>query len=69
MQNFAEMLSRAQAAHAVWQVHSSEDVIEEAITLFQEPDELKERQRNAYEWTVREARVLDGISQALKEKI
>lgn len=69
MQNFAEMLARAQAAHAVWQVHSSEDVIEEAISLFQEPEELKERQQSAYEWTVREARVLDGISQALKEKI
>lgn len=69
MQNFTEMLARAQAAGAVWQVHSSEDVIEEAVSLFQEPEKLKERQQKAYEWTVREARVLDGISQALKEKI
>lgn len=69
MQNFTEMLARAQAAHAVWQVHSADDVIEEAVSLFQEPEKLMERQKNAYEWTVSEAKVLDGISQALKEKI
>jgi len=69
MQNFAEMLSRAQAAHAVWQVHSADDVIEEAISLFQEPEKLKERQKDAYEWTMREAKVLDDISAVLKEKI
>ena len=69
MQNFTEMLSRAQAAHAVWQVHSAEDVIEEVINLFNEPKLLAERQENAYAWTVREARVLDGICAALKEKL
>ena len=67
--NFTEMLSRGQAAGAVWQVHSASDVIEEAVSLFQEPEKLKERQKNAYEWTVSESRVLDGISHALKEKI
>jgi len=69
MQNFSEMLMRAQAAHAVWQVHSADDVIEEVISLFQEPEKLLERQKDAYEWTVREAKVLDDISNALREKI
>ena len=69
MQNFTEMLDRARAAHAVWQVQSAVDVIEEAVNLFNEPDVLKERQENAYIWTIKEARVLDGICAALKGKL
>ena len=66
MHNFVEMLARAQANHAVWQVQSSADVIDEVVHLFNEPDLLNQRQQNAYQWTVKEAQVLDGICRALK---
>lgn len=69
MHNFTEMLARAKAAGAVWQVMSSADVIEEAIELFKEPDVLRERQENAYNWTVKEAAVLDGIATALQQEL
>lgn len=69
MQNFKEMLARAQAAHAVWQVHSSSDVIDEVIHLFDDPELLKQRQNDAYEWTAKEARVLEGICAVLKEAL
>lgn len=69
MHNFTEMMLRAKAAGAVWQVMSSADVIEETIELFNEPDKLKERQENAYNWTVKESAVLDGICTALKQEL
>lgn len=69
MFNFAEMMARAKAAGAVWQVMSAADVIEEVICLFKEPEEMKRRQENAYNWTVKEAAVLDGIAQALKQEL
>ena len=69
MNNFTEMLARAKAAGAVWQVMSAADVIEEVIGLFKEPEMLQERQDNAYNWTVREAAVLDGICAALKREL
>ncbi len=69
MNNFAEMLARAKAAGAVWQVMSAADVIEEVIGLFKEPEKLRERQENAYAWTVKEAAVLDGICAALKREL
>lgn len=69
MHNFTEMTARAQAAGAVWQKASAADVVEEAIELFHEPEELLERQNKAYDWTVKEAQVLDGISAALKQEL
>jgi len=69
MHNFTEMMARAQAAHAVWQCASATDVMEEAILLFKEPDELARRQEAAFEWTVKEAQVLDGICNALKKEL
>ena len=69
MQNFKEMTARAKQEGAVWQVASAADVIEEVIRLLHESEELSERQERAYEWTAKEARVLDGISQALQQEI
>lgn len=69
MHNFTEMTSRAKQAGAVWQVASAADAVEEVIRLLHEPKELMEKQEQAYAWTVKEAQVLDGISQALKQEI
>lgn len=69
MHNFTEMLARAQAAHAVWQVQNAADVVEEIINLLRDESLLKERQEAAYQWTVKESSVLDGISQALKQEL
>jgi 3-deoxy-D-manno-octulosonic-acid transferase len=66
MQNFTEMLSRAKVAHAVWQVNNAAEVIEQVIDLFRDKAELETRQRQAYQWTVQETAVLDGIVAALK---
>ncbi|MCM1324536.1 MAG: 3-deoxy-D-manno-octulosonic acid transferase [Acetobacter sp.] len=68
-QNFVEMLARAKAARAVWQVATAADVIEEVIILLNEPEKLAERQQDAYAWTVRESAVLDGILAALKKEL
>ncbi len=67
MQNFAEIMNRARFDDAVWQVNSAEDVVEETITLFRNPELLAERQQKAYQWTVKEEAVLDGIVNALKK--
>lgn len=69
MHNFTEMMARAKAAGAVWQVMSAADVIEEVIGLFKEPEEMKQRQEKAYNWTVKESAVLDGIAAALKQEL
>ena len=65
MHNFTEMLARAQAEHAVWKINSAADIIEEVITLFHDEEELLTRQNAAHAWTVKEAKVLDGICQVL----
>jgi len=65
MHNFTEMLARAQAVHAAWRVNSAADAIEEVIALFNDEQELLERQNAAYAWTVKESEVLDGICQFL----
>ena len=69
MHNFVEMLARAQAAHAVWQIGSAVDIVEEVIALFHDEQELLERQQNAYAWTMKEAQVLDGICQVLDKAL
>ncbi len=67
MQNFAEIMNRARFDDAVCQVNSAEEVVEETITLFRDPELLAERQQKAYQWTVKEEAVLDGIVNALKK--
>lgn len=69
MHNFVEMMQRAEAAKAICQVGSAAEVLEEAMMLFREPDELLKRQEAAYQWTVKEAAVLDGIIAALKREL
>lgn len=69
MHNFVEMLERAQAEHAVWQVQGSYEVIEEAVQLFNDQKLLEQRQNDAYQWSVKEARVLDGICAAVEEEL
>ena len=69
MHNFVEMMDRAKVAHAVWRMASANDVIEEVIQLFNDDEELKEKQENAYQWTVKESQVLDGICQALQKEL
>ena len=69
MNNFSDMISRAKIHHAVWQFASAPDVLDDVITLFSEDELLKERQNNAYEWTVIENKVLDGISSILSKEL
>ena len=69
MQNFTEMLNRARFYDAVLQVVSAQNVVEEATELLLSPELLAERQQKAYDWTVREARVLDGIVKVLDKVI
>lgn len=67
MQNFVEMMNRAKANEAVLQKNSAEEVVHEVVSLFNEPKLLAEHQLKAYDWTVKEATVLDGIAQALQK--
>lgn len=69
MQNFTEMLNRARFYDAVLQVVSAQNVVEEVTELLLSPELLAERQQKAYDWTVREARVLDGIVKVLDKVI
>jgi hypothetical protein len=47
-------------------VNNAAEVIEQVIDLFRDKAELETRQRQAYQWTVQETAVLDGIVAALK---
>lgn len=69
MQNFAEMMARARRTDAVCQVSAAEEVIDETIRLLQNPETLADRQKKAYDWTVKEAAVLEGISAALAREL
>ena len=69
MHNFKEMLERAQRSHAVIQRYSAPEVIEEAISLFMEEDQLNTAKQNAYNWASAEAKVLDGIKDALVKEL
>lgn len=67
MHNFNEMMSRARMKNAVIQVGSGADVVDEVVALFKEPNYMKECQDNAYDWAMFEAKVLDGINDAIKK--
>ena len=69
MQNFVEMMTRAQAFDAVCQLSSAKDVIKETIRLMHNPELLAERQQKAYDWTVKEGTVLEGITAALAQEL
>ena len=69
MHNFKEMLARGKAARAVWQFDSASEVMEYVIDLLTNNDLLAERQKDAYEWTVKESQVLDGICEVLKKEL
>lgn len=69
MHNFTEMMERATAAEAVWQVQTASEVIDKAISLFTDKALLEKKQQAAYAWTVAEAEVLDKISNALKQEL
>lgn len=69
MYNFTEMLAHAKAADAVHQVSTAEDVINEAIELYSDPTYLADRQEKAFLWAEAEAKVLDGIADALKQEL
>ncbi len=65
MQNFREMLQSAKIAHAVWQKHSASDVVDDIIGLLNEEEELTNRQNQAYNWAINEAKVLHNIQKEL----
>lgn len=69
MHNFKEMLYRGKSAHAVWQFDNASDIMEEVINLFSDDELLRERQQDAYSWTVKEGQVLDGICQVLNREL
>ena len=69
MNNFNDMINRAKVNNAVWQLSSATDVVDYVISLFTEDELLKERQENAYAWTVLENKVLDGIIRILNKEL
>lgn len=69
MHNFQEMLARAKENHAVIQVNSAPEVISWVIKLFNDDKKRAKAKKNAYQWTVKEGQVLEGISRALYEEL
>ncbi|MBP5698955.1 MAG: 3-deoxy-D-manno-octulosonic acid transferase [Alphaproteobacteria bacterium] len=69
MHNFTDMTERAQNYQAVIKVDNAKEVIEAAERLFANPNLMQLAQQKAYDWTQKEAQVLDGIAAALKEEL
>ncbi|MBR2273309.1 MAG: 3-deoxy-D-manno-octulosonic acid transferase [Alphaproteobacteria bacterium] len=69
MHNFNDMTMRALHAAAVYKVESAQEVIDKAMSLFLNPQNLKKQQNNAFQWTLKEAQVLDSIVTVLKQEL
>lgn len=69
MFNFKDMLARAREAQAVLEEDDAKGVMARVVALLKDKDELLKSKTNAYDWTVKEAGVLDGIAEALKQEL
>lgn len=69
MHNFAEMIQRAKKEDAIWQYNSPKEIIDTVIMLLKDKKQLQLRQEKAYNWTVKEAEVLNGIANALQMEL
>lgn len=69
MHNFAEMVHRAKVEDALWQYNSPADMVEDVIMLLKDKNQLQIRQEKAYNWTIKEAKVLTGIANILKREL
>ena len=67
MHNFTDAMNRAQKADAIIQVKNAEDLVQNVLNLLQNKDKLNSCQEKAYAWATGEAKVLDGISDVIKE--
>ncbi len=67
MHNFTDAMNRAKKADAILQIKNTEQLAQQVITLLKNPDILKTHQEKAYAWATSEAKVLDGISDVIKE--
>lgn len=67
MHNFTDAMNRAKKADAVIQIKNTEQLAQHVTKLLQDAAWLKERQEKAYNWATGEAKVLDGISDVIKE--
>ena len=67
MHNFTDAMNRAKKANAVIQVKNTEQLSKEVLKLLQDKEYLQTYQEKAYEWATSEAKVLDGISDVIKE--
>ena len=67
MHNFTDVMNRAKKADAIIQIKNTEQLATEVIKLLQNKEFWQERQEKAYNWAMKEAKVLDGISDVIKE--
>ena len=67
MHNFTDAMNRAKKADAIIQIKNTEQLATEVIKLLQNKEFWQERQEKAYNWAMKEAKVLDGISDVIKE--
>ncbi len=61
MHNFADAMTRARRAGAIIQISDAEELKNTAISLLQNPENLRKHQDKACVWTDKENKVLDGI--------
>ena len=67
MHNFTDAMNRAKKADAIIQVKNTELLSREILKLLQDKEYLQSCQEKAYNWATGEAKVLDGISDVIKE--
>lgn len=69
MHNFTDAMNRAKKADAIIQIKNTEQLSKEVLKLLQDKEYLQIRQDKAYNWATSEAKVLDGISDVIKEHL
>ena len=67
MHNFTDAMNRAKKANAVIQVRNTEQLQQQVLNLFADKEALQKQQEQCYAWATGEAKVLDGISDVIKE--
>ena len=66
MHNFKEAMEHALQADAVIQVKNAEELHSEVTKLLTDSNYLEKKRQQAYDWTVSEAKVLDGIVEKIQ---
>ena len=66
MHNFKEAMEHALQAKAVIQIKDTKELYQEILKLLTNKDYLAQNAQLAYDWTMKEAQVLDGIVEKIK---